>query len=506
MGIIITKKNVVKCIKIWYSFFTDSKSNEEIIMKISARSDFLRAILSLGCFMGWQFSLLKLAQLSLSETYATNMFGAIKNAFFASQLSALVIIIAVLTVFDIENIITRKILRVLPGLLLGEGIFAIALSSSSTAVVFACIAGVSSAIGAVAVLTSLLMVRTRDRLKVVGCSLAMGAGIYLLTCVLVPFILNGIWGRLLSGLLIAVATSLFVHFEPFSGSSTGVINRLDEKTAAYVLKKFPYEYLVFIPLCIVFLFGFFMADDFVQNNPAVNLVVPDVISYIVIAVTALLAGYLIKPHNAASLFAAASALLGAGILLLSVVTLTWFEISIYAVFSGIGYALFWASTFLLVTAFALGKLHPLFYAVIGYTSFVLSQLIASVIASNNKFSAEKATNLTIIFIVLAPVIWFVVSKGLAHRGYSAQAIERRRCIRREISALAKEYSLSGRECVMIELLAVEKCPREELVYNLYISERSILRYLENIETKTGKSTDELVCELWEKYDNIEPEL
>ncbi|MBQ6570330.1 MAG: hypothetical protein IJL87_08735 [Clostridia bacterium] len=471
-------------------------------MKISVREDCRRAALSLGSFIGWNFTVIELARQSLSASYAITLFPRVKMLFLASQLFFLLLTIVLMTIFDVEGIICRPIMRVIPAVFMGEGAIAMAMCRYSTASAFAVVAGFGAATGAVAMLTALLKLRTRDRLKVIGVSLPAAALIFILGGLAAPAVLQSETSRITVGAILAAAVVLSIRFEKFSGSSTGIINHFDEKTAAYVLKKLPWELFAFFPLCTGYFICLELSGGFAQENAVEDFDYLRLGGFIIFALAAVTVGFLAKPHNAGALFAAGSIVTAAGVLVLSVSTLTMFEKGMYTFFAYIGFALFMCSVYLIISGLATSRLHPLFYATSAFFVYILSQLTASFVTNHIHASREKSVYIAAVLGVVGLIALPVISKGLAQKGYTAQAIERRRSIRREIAAMAEEYDLSGRDSIILELLAVERCPKDELRYNMFLSPEKIEKHFKKIENHSGRTVEDIVAELWEKYDDV----
>lgn len=467
-------------------------------MKLSVKSDCVRAAVSLGVFICWRLSILQPALLNSKYNLTEALFNRLKIGFYFGEFVSLTVLFTLLIFLNIEKIITNKYIKHFPGILVCV-LSAVFFFAPGHSFLTSFLAGCGSALGAAAVLTSFLKIRTRHRLYVAGCSVFSGIFVNILITAALPAALSEKTAYSIPAALIAAVPLFTLYFVKYSVYPPADIKLFDRKTVWFIFKKTPFEYLLFTPVCAAFVSVYISSERYLLSLNTDNNTY-NTAALIVSAVTALIIGVAAKPHNVSGIFACGFAFSGAGALFLSVSFVTSVELWLYSIFKAVGFACFLLGAVLFTTAFTLDRLHPLFFSVAGYASLSLGILIGVYISCRIADFSKIAVHASAVLIILAPVIMLIISTALKKHGYSAYAIERRRRIRRRISAVAEEFKLSGRECAVLELLIAEECEPEELKYRLFVTAPALKRHLKSIEKKTKKSYLALKSEFWDNDD------
>ncbi|MDR1563766.1 MAG: LuxR C-terminal-related transcriptional regulator [Oscillospiraceae bacterium] len=455
----------------------------------------LRAALRIGGFSGWAFSIMKLGEVKLADLHIMTSAADMKTAFLWGQVATFLVITLILLFYDIERILAHKYLRWIPGLLLAEGSLALAITNVNTVIPFAAIAGISSAVGLCAAMTALLKAPLRKRLASVAWGLVIASAIYLLVCVFIPArVLTQSSSVLIGAAVLAFLSVILVHFDSYSGNKTHIINRFDGSATKDILRKMPYEYLFFIAICAAFTFAFNSANAVANVQRLEGFRYYEIIEMLTMVVSAVFIAFAVRPHSICALFIMATALGGAATILLNVNSFAAAETAMFAFFSYIGFACFKAGTLLYVITFAQNRPHPFFFAAVGSGAIAASELIAQLFTNKYPAALGSVNNYIIIFFVLLPVGYVLISRGLTHHGYTPEVMEQQEHGRSILKALSEGAKLSRRESEILEQLAVAGVSIEDLPDILLISESAIQGHLKRICQKAEiENTAELLA-------------
>ena len=457
-----------------------------------------------GGFFGWFLTVMFLCGSNIADDA---LFQSANITYMSASVIAMLVITVVMLFLDFEGLLADKWLRWLPGLLMAESGVALSLSGTRTITLYSAIAGVATALGAIAMVTSLLKVKVSQRIFSVGAGLAIGAVIRTAASLIVEFMSDGT-GKIVAAVLIGLIAAVTVHTTAYSKEAKPLLARAEAKPAD-ILKKVPAVYIWVLILGSAFLFaqGTVEADLSVIITPKLTFAYKyyDVIAYISFALTAFIAVFIVKPHALASLFAFGSALASAAAILLGLRSPTSWEAAAITVLCFAAFACFKMCMYLIVVTFSLDRPHPIFYAVFGFGVMLASQLLGTYLRV--RVIPENGRAVTITLLVLIPIGAFMISRAMRYSGFSQEQLEKRHRIRKLISSVSEEKELSERERSMLSLAVLDGYSAEMMPDKLGISRNTVKASVKALTAKFGVSSlDELTGQFEEMIERNEDEI
>lgn len=444
-----------------------------------------RAIACFSGFLGWYLTAVKLAEMKLLDQYAGKFIDTMHSYFLISEFISLIVMTALLLMFNIQGLLSHKFFRLLPGFLLAQSSIALAMTTPNTVKAFAVIAGVTSVFGSLAALQALSEVSLKWRAFAAGFSLMIAGIIRIAVCIWIPSLFSRTSTALLvSGIAVGAISIVSVRFIKYR-SKGALVEMVGTQSVKRTLRRIPYEYISFIALSTAFFFAYNSIQNLAFAQLPDTFKIFDILAWGCFIAASLFISVVIRAHNVNSLFAAGAALSGAGAILLKAAFFSAEESTLFAIFSHISWVCFLACIFLYILTFALNRPNPIFFLGLGYCAIIASEMISQILIRKYPVSNSRVSVYIGIFFVILPVGYFIMSRGLAKNGYNAENYKSQKYSRDVLSRLFNTYELSRREFKILEKLGIEGHCIDELPDILYLSESAVKKHLKSICKKTG---------------------
>lgn len=454
--------------------------------------------LRVGGFIGWYFTVMFICEHSLHYYQDHSLLVSVNQTFLSSCLITLVVLVALLCAFDIEGILSNKLLRWLPGIFMAESGIALSLATFATMTAFSSIAGVAFAFGAVAVLSCLLRVKVGQRLF----SIALGLGIGGVIRILAAALLSSA-GHILTivvAVIVGLIAILTVHSDGYSRKGAPPVS-LAEAKASTIIKNIPLGYISMF-FCVA---AFYLSHTHVESAISTGLPntydIYEYVSFAGFAAAAVIIAFVFKFQHMPLIFAYGAALSAAASFLVGLPNITASETTIFALLFFMGHACFKAATLLYIIVFSLDRPHPLFYATFGYAVITFGEFIGSLLSSH---LALDSVTYPVVLLILAPVGAWLIHRSMKKAGFTDQKLEHRRILRDQIRLKCTELEMFDREEMMIESIVLEKCDIEDLSQRMLFSKNTVKVLLRSPLSKLGlKDENEVRSYFEELADSVE---
>lgn len=439
------------------------------------------AALCMGGFIGWYLTVMYICEQSLRFYRDSSMLSSVNITFLTASLLAAVAIVVVLLLLDIEGILSHKLLRWLPGIFMAETGVALSLANASTMTVFAAVAGVGSAFGALAVISHLLRIKVGQRLQAIALGLAMGGAVRLLAVLLIGSSPTKT-SLMVAAAAIGIFAALTVHSHGYSPADSPLVS-LAEAEPRKMLGKIPEAYIALFFFASIFYFAHSHTESLVQDKIAASYTGYAALACLGFILAGVIAACLVRLPWMPMLFVFGAGLSAAAAILSGLPYLTSTEAAIFAMISYAALACVKAGFYIVIVIFALDRPHPLFYAYLGYASVIGGELLGRVLDRAVDFAASGFY--AVLLLILMPVGGGVIAHFVGRAGFTQNQLEHRHNAHNLIRRRSEELQLSDRERSMVEYIVLDGCGVDELSSKMFFSRNTVRMLLRSLLPKLG---------------------
>ncbi|MBQ6797153.1 MAG: hypothetical protein IJP10_03975 [Clostridia bacterium] len=454
--------------------------------------------LRVGGFIGWYFTVMYICEHSLHYYQDHSLLLSVNQTFLTSCIITLAVLVALLSAFDIEGILSNKLLRWLPGIFMAESGIALSLATFATMTVFSSIAGVAFAFGAVAIISCLLKVKVGQRLFSVALGLAIGGVIRIIASLLLSS--AGHVLTIVVAVIVGLIAAVTVHSDGYSRQSATLVS-LAEANFSTLAKNIPAGYISIFFCVAAFYFSHTHVEAAISTRLPHTYEIYEYVSFAGFIIAAAAISVLFKFQHMPLIFAYGTALTAAASCLIGLPNITASETTVFALLFFMGLACFKTAILLYIIVFSLDRPHPLFYATFGYAVTTLAELVGSALSS--RISIDS-TAYPVILLILSPIGGWLIHRSMKKAGFTDKKLEHRRILRDQIRQKCAQLEMSEREETMIENIVLEKCDIEDLSQRMLFSKNTVKVLLRAPYEKLGLSDEGEVRSYFEELaDQVE---
>lgn len=453
----------------------------------------LIAALRMGGFIGWSLAIMYICQQNLRYYRDDSLLLSVNTTFLTAGAITGAILVVVLLLIDFDGLLNDRLFKWLPGVVMAETGIALSLSNVDTMTAFAAIAGVASALGALAVLSHLIQIKVGQRMLAIGFALAIGGGIRLLTAAVAGQASRT--GLVIVSVAVGIFAALTVHSRGSSDDHGGLLIGLAEASPRTIISKVPYVYIILPILAGAFWLAHSHISSVAQGKLPAGYEGYETTAYLGFVLAALVAALFVKLPRLALLFAVGTGIAAAAGMLAGLPYMTNQEAGMFALMSFGSLACIRACIYLFIIVFSMDRPHPLFYAMFGYTVSVIAELAGTWLDSRiDRLDSWPLIAYIAILVALMPIGGGLLHLGMRKYGYTQEKLDHRKVVRNLIRKRSSELGFSEREEYMLESVVLDGSGIDELAGHLLFSHNTIKVLLRPVCKKLGAEDLEQVRE------------